>query len=130
MNPTFLTVPQVERIHAKQIARFGGSPGARDLALVDSAVAQPMAMFGGVYLHDDLFLMAAAYLFYLVKNHAFVDGNKRVGLVATLLFLRVNGFTVADPTGSLYDTTIAVAEGRLSKAEVAKVLRSLATATG
>ncbi len=69
--PTFLNVDEVIEIHEDQIARFGGSPGVRDRTLMESAVHVPAASFAGQYLHNDIFEMAAAYLFHLVKNHAF-----------------------------------------------------------
>ena len=99
MNPVFLSVEQVLWIQEQQRKRDGGLAGVRDWNLLGSAVAQPMATFDGIFLHDDLFLMAAAYLFHLVKNHAFIDANKRVGLVAALLFLELNGIVVADAGG-------------------------------
>ena len=126
MRPVFLTLEQVLRVQGRQLARDGGMAGVRDPNLLESAVMQARATFGGAYLHDDSFLMGAAHLFHLVKNHPFLDANKRVGLVAALLFLELNGFPVADPDGILYDTTIAVAEGRLRKPELAEILRKLA----
>ena len=84
-----------------------------------------MASFGGVYLHEDLFAMAAAYLFHIVKNHPFVDGNKRPGLGAALAFLDGNGVSIEDPTPLVYEATMAVAEGRLDKNGLATLLREL-----
>jgi death-on-curing protein len=83
----FLTVSEVLKLHELQLNRYGGSTGVRDLGLLESAVSQAQAGFGGVYLHEDLAAMAAAYLFSLVKNHPFVDGNKRAGLATALAFL-------------------------------------------
>lgn len=87
----FLGVDEVKVIHADQIAHYGGSLGIRDEGLLSSAVAQPCAMFGDQYLHPTLPDMAAAYLFHLVMNHPFVDGNKRAGLATALVFLEMNG---------------------------------------
>ena len=126
MKPIFVSVDQVLRVQKQQLARDGGLAGVRDWNLLESAAMQARMTFDRVYLHDDLFLMAAAYLFHLVKNHPFIDANKRVGLVTALLFLEINGFVVADPDGILYDTTIDVAEGKLGKADLAEVLRRLA----
>ena len=126
MNPVFLSVDQVLWIQEQQRARDGGLAGVRDWNLLESAVAQAMATFDGIFLHDDVFLMAAAYLFHLVKNHAFIDANKRAGLVAALLFLEINGIVIADPDQILYDTTIAVAEGKMGKDGLAAVFRRLA----
>ena len=85
-EPRFLTLEEVVRIHGDQIARYGGLEGIRDLGLLQSALAMPEAGFGSQYLHEDLASMAAAYLFHLVQNHPFADGNKRVGIVAALVF--------------------------------------------
>lgn len=130
MKPVFITVDQVLAIQKEQLGRDGGLAGVRDWNLLESAAMQARMTFDRAYLHEDLFLMAAAYLFHLVKNHPFIDANKRVGLVTALLFLEINGFVVADPDGILYDTTIAVAEGQLGKDGLAAVLRRLAGAGG
>src|SRR5207249_5785917 len=82
----FLTVDQVLSIHARVLAEYGGGDGVRDIGLLDSAVAMPAAAFGGQHLHDGIPAMAAAYLFHICKNHAFVDGNKRTGLAAAIQF--------------------------------------------
>ena len=83
-------------------------------------------MFGGQYLHADLFEMAAAYLFHLVQNHPFVDGNKRVGAVATLSFLRLNGVQMNITDEGLVDLVLEVAQGKLQKAAIAAALRQCA----
>ena len=84
-------------------------PGIRNPALLQSAVAQPRATFGGEYLHPTLYLMAAAYLYHIAGNHAFEDGNKRTGLDAALTFLSLNGISIDWGTDELYDLTMAVA---------------------
>ncbi len=127
MNPAFLSIEAIHQIHSRLLALHGGLEGIRDHRLLDSAVAQPMATFGGEFLHGDLFAMAAAYLFHIVKNHPFLDGNKRVGFVAALTFLELNGFTIAQESPELYDATIAVAEGQLGKEGLAELFRRLAT---
>ena len=127
MSPVFLSVETIIEVHALHLERNGGLEGIRDKNLLDSAMAQPMATFGGAFLHEDLFAMAAAYLFHIVKNHPFVDGNKRVGLAAALSFLDVNGITLDQPSPQLYDATIEVAEGRLGKEGLADLFRRLAT---
>jgi death-on-curing protein len=92
--PQFLTLQDIFETHAEQIAAYGGSEGLRDAALLESAIAQPQATFDGEFLHADLFEMSAAYLYHLVQNHPFLDGNKRVGLEAALVFLEVNGVSI------------------------------------
>jgi death-on-curing protein len=124
--PEFLTVEDVLAIHAHQIARFGGSPGLRDAELLDSAVAQAEASFDGVFVHGDVYEMAAAYLFHLTSNHAFVDGNKRIGLAAALVFLDLNGVRITTGSDALYDLTMAVARGEVDKHHIAATLRALA----
>ena len=90
-TPTFLTLDEVLEFHAEQVELFGGDPGVRDFGLLESAIAQPRQAFGGSFLHEDLALMAAAYLFHIVQNHPFADGNKRTGTHAAHVFLRYNG---------------------------------------
>jgi death-on-curing protein len=124
-EPIFLTLSQVLRLHKRQIERFGGADGIRDVGLIESAIAQPRQGFGGEYVHQTLAEMAAAYLFYLVKNHGFVDGNKRVGMAASLAFLKINGIDtsriIEDDMESL---TRSVAEGTRSKSAAAEFFRS------
>jgi death-on-curing protein len=124
MTMDFLGVEDILELHADQVALYGGEHGVRDLGLLESAVAQPQAMFSGNYLHQDVFEMAAAYLFHLVKNHPFLDGNKRTGAVAALVFLDFNGIEIDAPKGSLYDLTISVAIGEASKNQIAEYFRS------
>ena len=126
MNPEFLDVDDVLELHSVAIAEHGGSDGIRDLGLVESAVAQPIASFGGEFLHQDIFEMAAALHFSLVSNHPFIDGNKRTGLAAMLVFLELNGYSVEEPRHMLVDITLAVASDSMSKAEVAQLLRECA----
>ena len=81
MSPESLTTEDIFDIHDMQLGRYGGGEGLRDQGLLESALAQPRATFGGDFVHDSLFAMAAAYLFHIVSNHPFVDGNKRTGLL-------------------------------------------------
>jgi death-on-curing protein len=115
MTPVFLTLDEAFAIHADQIERYGGDPGLRDEGLLRSALAQPEATFGGERLHTTLSEMAGAYLFHLVKNHPFVDGNKRTGLVCALHFLFLNGRTIDADADELADVVLAVAEGNRNK---------------
>ena len=125
MKIDFLTLDDVLDLHALQIEKYGGAEGVRDLGLLESAIAQPQATFDGEYVHDELFLMAAAYLFHIARNHPFMDGNKRTGLMAALVFLDLNGIVLDRSSDELYTLTMAVAEGRMSKQRVAKKLRQL-----
>lgn len=125
----FLSIGDVLFTHRDQIERYGGDPGVRDIELLESALAQPQATFNGQLLHAFPFEMAAAYLYHIVQNHPFVDGNKRTGAVAGLLFLDLNGIGINAPGGSLYDTTIAVASDNLGKSEVAEFFRAHAVSS-
>ena len=125
-SPDFLTDEDVLRLHATLIGEFGGERAVRDLGLLKSAVAQPRATFGGEYLHGDLFHMAAAYLFHIAKNHAFVDGNKRTALLATLTFLSINDVELAVASSRLYDLTMSVTQGKVDKEAAAETLRGFA----
>jgi death-on-curing protein len=125
-DPVFLQVEEVLILHQRQLERFGGAHGLRDRGLLESAVAQPQASFGGVYVHEDLFAMAAAYLFHLASNHPFVDGNKRVGLLAATTFLSLNGLTILHGSEALYELTMQVARGDVDKQTVARELERIA----
>lgn len=118
-EPEFLTLDDVLAIHADQVERYGGSPGVRDVALLESALAAPRSTFGGGFLHGTVAEMAAAYLFHVVKNHPFVDGNKRAGLAAAIAFLGLNDLWLEASEDALVDLVVGVAEGRVDKAEVA-----------
>ena len=117
-----LTLDEVLAIHAHHIRRYGGRSGLRDRGLLESALAIPRASFGGHELHESLVEKAAAYLFHLVRNHPFIDGNKRVGLAVCLVFLRLNGVTIRATDDELVDLVMGVAAGDISKAEVAVFL--------
>lgn len=122
---TFLTLAEVIEIHTDQIQRYGGSDGVRDMNLLSSAVAMPYASFSGSFLHDDIYEMGAAYAFHICQNHPFVDGNKRTALASALVFLELNGISISDPKGKLYNAMIAIANGVMNKTEFAKILRDL-----
>jgi len=127
VTPEFLDAEDVMAIHDGQIRDYGGSYGVRDTGLLESAVAQSQASFDGQFLHSDLAEMAAAYLFHIIKNHPFVDGNKRTGLSCALTFLNINGVPIPGPTPMLFNLALDVAEGFCDKQEAADILRSVAT---
>jgi len=106
--------------------RYGGSLGIRDMGLLESAVAMPQAGYGGQYVHTDLFEMAAAYLFHIVRNHPFGDGNKRVGSMAAYAFLELHGASFDAPVREYGDLVIAVAEGKRTKSAIAEFFRKYA----
>jgi death-on-curing family protein len=86
MQPLFLDLDHVLRIHRSLIEAYGGIEGVRDIGLLHSAIAMPQASFGGEFLHKDFFEMAAAYLYHITQNHAFLDGNKRTGAATAIVF--------------------------------------------
>jgi len=121
----FLTLDEVLKIHEKEVIRYGGLAGLRDQALLESALAQPQATFGGEFLHEDLFAMAAAYLYHIVKNHPFLDGNKRTGLIVALTFLAINGLPIPTASDQLYEATLGTAAGLVTKDDLTALLRHL-----
>jgi len=123
-GPVFLTLAEVLKFHTRQLEQFGGADGVRDMALLESALAQPESGFGGHWFHADIFEMAAAYAFHICKNHPFFDGNKRTALDAALVFLELNGVSILE-NKNLIRIMLSVAEGKMSKKELAKVFRDL-----
>ena len=124
-EPVFLTLDEILAIHGDQIRRYGGASGIRDLSLLSSAMAMPKTTFDGEYLHGNQFEMAAAYLFHIVRNHPFVDGNKRTALMSAVVFLGLNGQRLVAEADSLYELVDGVAAGRIDKSTVAVFLRDL-----
>jgi death-on-curing protein len=110
----YLSIDQVLALHALQIRRFGGTGKLRDRGALESALGRPQATFGGEDLYADVPAKAAALLHSLVLNHPFVDGNKRVGAHAMLLFLVVNGHEPTFGAAELTDVTLAVARGEVA----------------
>jgi death-on-curing protein len=126
MPPLFLDIDHVLRTHLSLLERYGGEPGVRDVGLLRSAIAMPQASFGSEFLHKDLFEMAAAYLFHIVQNHPFIDGNKRTGTAAAIIFLDMNGVEIEADEEGLVALTLRVACGQAGKNEIAEFFRRLA----
>ena len=124
MEPVFLSLDEILEIHEQQIERYGGSAGLRDAAGLESAVATPQATFGGEFLHTSIPAMAAAYLFHLCQNHAFIDGNKRVGANSAITFLLMNNWEPTFDEEELVDLVLSIATGELSKAELTEIFQS------
>lgn len=123
-GPIFLTLADVIEIHSYQLEHFGGSKGIRDLGLLKSATAMPMTSFGGIMLHKGIFEMAAAYLFHIVENHPFIDGNKRAGAMAAIVFLDVNGIVFNASDEDFTKMVLTVASGQMQKPEIAAFLKA------
>jgi death on curing protein len=120
-----LTVDMVREIHGEAISRFGGSDGVREPALLESAVAAPQASFAGKSPYADIVEIAAAYLFYICRNHPFIDGNKRAALGACLVFLRLNEMEPNTDGPEWEKLTLAVAASTLDRGETTARLRKL-----
>ena len=123
MDILFLDIEDVLAIHADQIRRYGGSGGVRDEGLLLSALAMPQAAFFGEYAHKDIYEMAAAYLFHIVMNHPFIDGNKRTGTVGAIAFLKLNGIWVKPDNEAFVEFVLAVAQSEKNKPEITAFLK-------
>ncbi|PIQ82722.1 MAG: type II toxin-antitoxin system death-on-curing family toxin [Candidatus Omnitrophica bacterium CG11_big_fil_rev_8_21_14_0_20_64_10] len=128
-EPIFLTLAELFETHKDQIQRYGGEDGLRDQGLLESALAQPEASFGGAWLHQDLFEMAAAYVYHICQNHPFLDGNKRTALACGLIFLKINGISLSDPKGMLEKSMLQTASGKMTKQALADLFRKLSRRT-
>ncbi len=118
-----LTVQQVLRLHARLIDRFGGAPGVRDTGALDAALARPFAAFGGIEAFPSVPEKAAALLHGLATSHALIEGNARVALAVTLVWLEVNGYGLALDAEQRYQLTMRVADGSLSLTALTTLLR-------
>lgn len=121
-EPIWLFRSVIAAIHDMQIAEHGGAAGLRDAGMLDSAVARPLTLYG--YGETDIFRLAAAYAFSLVRNHPFVDGNKRSAFLAAYVFLRVNGHAVAADEASAATMTLALAAGDITEDDFTDWLRA------
>jgi death-on-curing protein len=126
VNLAFLTLEQVHLLHAMGLEDHGGSPGIRDSGLIESAIASAQNTF--LYGGGDLFDVAAAYAFHLAEAQAYIDGNKRVGIMAALTFLAIHGHQrVSDDEiqDQLYDAMIGIAKHELDKPGMAELFRQI-----
>ena len=121
-EPFFLDFNLIEDIHQASLEAYGGLSGIRDRGLIESALGAAINTF--YYANGDLFDIAATYAFHLAQAQAFLDGNKRTGIGAALLFLRANQITKMPQDEQLYDAMIAIAERRLDKAGLAALFRA------
>lgn len=114
----YLTAEQVLFLHSRLIAETGGGHGIRDLGMLLSALGRPQATFDEKELYPDLFSKAAALMDSLVRNHPFVDGNKRTAITAAALFLRIYGFQLVVENNEMVQFTLACAQSHLSLDEI------------
>lgn len=121
-EPIWLDKTDCLAFHDQLIGRFGGLGGVRDEGLLESALARPQQLFS--YEQPDLYAMAAAYAHGIVKNHPFLDGNKRSGLLAAALFLEINGASFQATEEDAVEFTLALAAGAIGAEEYAKWLEA------
>lgn len=118
----FLTIEEVIQIHDELVSEYGGLHGIRDMGLLVSAIEMPKASMFGEYLHESVYDKAAAYLYHIVCNHAFLDGNKRTGAATTLIFLIQNGYAVKFDMKKFEELICDVSQGKVLKEVISKFL--------
>ncbi|WFU03038.1 type II toxin-antitoxin system death-on-curing family toxin [Rhizobium sp. CB3171] len=117
----WLSREAIEIIHHEQLAEHGGLPGLKDENALEAAVTRPLNK--AAYGEDDLFVLAAAYLYGLVRNHPFSDGNKRTGYLAAFTFLYINGYLIEADDGMIVTFVLGVAAGEIDEKGATHFLR-------
>src|SRR6478672_13319556 len=120
-EPHWITYDQATAIHSRQLRRFGGAPGLRDQGMLRSALERPINKWHCE--RAEMAELAAAYAFGLAKNHAFVDGNKRVAFLAMMVFLRTNAVPFAPDPAHATKIIMALAAGEVSEASLTRWIR-------
>jgi death on curing protein len=123
-EPHWIHEKVVTAIHQRQLAEHGGLDGVRDSGMLSSALARPLNLFAYSSPKPDLPALAAAYAFGIIKNHPFVDGNKRTAYVICRTFLKLNGQDIDATDVEKYQTFLSAAEGSLSEVQLAEWIRS------
>ena len=123
MEIAFLTLEDVLALHDELSQHYGGVPGLRDAGLLEAALAMPQAGFGGQYFHEFPHEMGAAYLFHLVRNHAFIDGNKRIALACAILFFKINRVSYSITEEEAVELSFDAASGRADKGSITTFFR-------
>jgi death-on-curing protein len=113
----YLTLKEVLELHRRLLEQSGGLAGIRDLGALESALAQPLMTFGGEELYPTIIEKASALSFSLIKNHPFIDGNKRIGHAAMETFLVLNGYEIDAPVDNQEQIILRVAAGELEREE-------------
>lgn len=121
-SPRWMTLEEVRTLHSIQLAAFGGASGLRDAGLLESALARPQHRFHYQDPRPKLAQLAASYAFGLIRNHPFVDGNKRIGLITAFAFLDLNGLEVAASEEDTYQVFIEVAAGSMEEEDLSRWL--------
>lgn len=122
----FITLQEIIEDHAEIIRKYGGAEGIRDIGLLASALEMPKSMMFGEYLHPTIYDKAAAYLYHIVCNHPFLDGNKRTGTMAALIFLRLNLVYIEfteEQSFALEELVVSTAENKSTKKQIAKFFK-------
>ncbi|MEK7339677.1 MAG: type II toxin-antitoxin system death-on-curing family toxin [Candidatus Rhabdochlamydia sp.] len=123
----FITLQEVINDHAEIICKYGGLDGIRDMGLLISAIEMPKVAMLKKYLHPTVFDKAAAYLFHIICNHPFIDGNKRTGTSTALTFLKINDIYIEivekQQALVLEELVVHTAEGKTSKKQIANFFR-------
>jgi len=125
----YLSPEQILFLHSRLIAETGGAHGVRDLGMLLSAIGRPQATFEEKDLYPDLFLKAAALMDSLVRNHPFVDGNKRTAIASAALFLRINGHRLVVENSEMVRFALACAQTQLSLDEIAEWFKRFSAGT-
>jgi len=120
-EPEWLDVNIIIDVHAEQLALFGGPDGVRDIGLLESALARPQNKFA--YRETDLAALAAAYVFGIARNHAFVDGNKRAAFASMIVFLGLNGIDFIVPPENATVMIQSLAAGEVSEGSLTRWIR-------
>ncbi|NEW94376.1 type II toxin-antitoxin system death-on-curing family toxin [Rhodopseudomonas sp. BR0M22] len=120
-EPLWITYDQAIAMHARQLRRFGGAAGLRDEGMLQSALERPINKWR--YEQSELPELAAAYAFGLARNHAFVDGNKRIAFMSMMVFLRKNGVAFAPDPAHATSIILALAAGEVSEASLTRWIR-------
>jgi death-on-curing protein len=126
----YLTPEQVLFLHSRLVAETGGSHGLRDLEMLLSALGRPQGTFDGKDLYPELFSKTAALMDSLVRNHPFVDGNKRTAITSAALFLRMNGYRLIVENEEVVRFTLACAQSQRSLDEIMDWFRQYSTSAG
>jgi death on curing protein len=126
----YLTLGEVLELHRRIISQSGGSSGLRDLKALESAIAQPRTSFGGTDLYSSTVEKAAAICFSLIKNHPFIDGNKRVGHAAMATFLLLNGLELSASVDSQEIVILGIASGTQTREDLVEWIQGHIVSSG
>lgn len=118
----YLTIEEIILIHEYELQKYGGHPGIRNIALLESSTYRPQTSFGERELYKTPFEKAACLMYVIIKNHPFVDGNKRTAVVSSIIFLKLNGHNLKLSQKKLVKIALDTAKGILSLDKITKLL--------